>query len=500
MPLSVLQPPTIGNRQSTLPASTFTTTPRDQLLAAPFAAGAPGGAQTTVASVKSSSGGGAPQLNTDRENEIRQQLGQDKNPDAPDLEKVPSAPAYQQSDPFGGIAPVMMILAGLAAGKTRTPATTMLNSFAEFNKARAAGDNERAKAAHEAWKDAAQQVVDTNKDRLTAYRDTLESNKGDKRALEAELTSLLSEDKLYAAMHKDDGSSVYTKVNDYTDSLGKATNKMADQLGKMKKAELTDDQQRMAQDAGIDPNKLSAIKPEYRNDVLLVGTGKMLPSEIGRGKERSQIMGAVADVFGDKYDSGKVAQKRKYLNSFASPAAIKNEQTLNSTIGHLTDLNDLLPKMSNSDIQKLNSMSQSAIQALGKGSIYYQFNENRNLLVEELSKLYKGGSPAQAEIESHKGELFAAQSMEQMKAVLGQMARNLEDAGDAIGDVRERRTGESASDATPYTGNSRERLSKVFDDTGVAGHHNTPQAGDVMDGYKFKGGNPADQSSWEKVQ
>ena len=26
-----------------------------------------------------------------------------------------------------------------------------------------------------------------------------------------------------------------------------------------------------------------------------------------------------------------------------------------------------------------------------------------------------------------------------------------------------------------------------------------PKAGDVMDGYKFKGGDPADKSNWEKV-
>jgi hypothetical protein len=35
---------------------------------------------------------------------------------------------------------------------------------------------------------------------------------------------------------------------------------------------------------------------------------------------------------------------------------------------------------------------------------------------------------------------------------------------------------------------------------GLGGKGDVPLSGDVVDGYRFKGGNPADQSSWEKVQ
>lgn len=39
----------------------------------------------------------------------------------------------------------------------------------------------------------------------------------------------------------------------------------------------------------------------------------------------------------------------------------------------------------------------------------------------------------------------------------------------------------------------------LFEAAGPAGN-SVPKAGDVLEGYRFKGGNPADQSNWEKVQ
>jgi hypothetical protein len=50
----------------------------------------------------------------------------------------------------------------------------------------------------------------------------------------------------------------------------------------------------------------------------------------------------------------------------------------------------------------------------------------------------------------------------------------------------------------------RDRLSKMIveraiGEAGVA-PASGPKIGEVQQGYRFKGGNPADQSSWEKVK
>jgi len=52
---------------------------------------------------------------------------------------------------------------------------------------------------------------------------------------------------------------------------------------------------------------------------------------------------------------------------------------------------------------------------------------------------------------------------------------------------------------------TRDKLSKrvverAIGETGVAPAGNAPKIGDVQQGYRFKGGNPADQSNWEKVK
>lgn len=427
--------------------------------------------------------------NFQREQQLMGELNTIRNPDVPDLDKIPNAPIIKPSDPFGGMTPIIMSLAALAAGKTLSPATTMLNSFAEFNKARNQGDEDRAKLAHDQWKEAAQQVVDTNKEKLATYKEILSANSGDKRALQAELTALHAQDGTLHLLAKDAGG-VESLSHDYFETLDKLNGKVGSGLETITKQQKDELRQQA----------LAALPPEDQGIVSAIGEGRMLPSEIGRGKKREKIMFYVASVYGKDYDSGTVTQRRKYMTSFASPSQIVREQTLNSTIGHLTDLKDVISKMTNADLQAFNKMGQAAAMQLGRGSIYYQFANNRNLLMSEVAKLYKGGSPAHTEIEDLKSALFSAMSMDQLKGTLGQVARNLEDAGDAMGEVRANRTGESEDVASPYTGRSKERFNEVFDYTGVTGHHQMPKAGDVMDNYKFKGGDPTDQKNWEPVK
>ena len=37
-------------------------------------------------------------------------------------------------------------------------------------------------------------------------------------------------------------------------------------------------------------------------------------------------------------------------------------------------------------------------------------------------------------------------------------------------------------------------------DTGKKEQQSVPVAGEIQDGYRFKGGNPSDQNNWEKIE
>lgn len=201
--MPALLPPTSGKAppdKGMFPASTvMTPTPSSPLLPPPSKAlMATSPARPQIAQANQPN----PDYTAARRSQLEGELSSMRAPEAPKLDDVPKPPPFEQTSPFAGIAPVMMVLAGLAAGKTRTPATTMLNSFAEFNKARHAGDIERMTAAHTAWKDAAQAVVDTNKARSDEFKAAVEGNKGDQRAIQAELTALYTANKDYAMLEK----------------------------------------------------------------------------------------------------------------------------------------------------------------------------------------------------------------------------------------------------------------------------------------------------------
>lgn len=414
-----LQPPTQGNPSAgVFPGQTWAATPERQLLAPPSVLGASGVTPRGAAT--------QPQgLNTDRENQIRTQLGQDKNPPPPELEQQPKAPVAIQSDPFGGIAPVMMILAGLAAGKTRTPATTMLNSFTEFQKARQAGDAERAKAAHEAWKDAAQQVVDTNKDRLATYRDILDSNKGDKRALEAELTSLISSDRLDAAMHKDDGSSIYKKVGDWADATGKATDKLGQHLK---------EQDTPLQPGQYDDKALIGLKPDYSALVKGVATNQLPASALGRNKDRAALLGKVLEYNKD-WNDGQFALNQAREMALRKGPDHQAIESFNRAINHAGTLYTAAHQLGNTQYQKINELKNNWNASVGDPNIE-AYRTNAIALADELAKAYAGGGTgAEAEKERWLARLGDVKSPEQFDAILGTAATLLHGAMAAVADT-----------------------------------------------------------------
>lgn len=480
-----------GGAQAALPNNTWSTTPADRLLAAPF--GMPGGVpgQPQAVAQVAQGGGGVPKFNTDREDDIRKQLSQNTNPEAPQLDPVPKAPIAQESDPFGGMAPIVMLLGGLAAGKTRTPATTMLNSFAEFNKARAAGDSERAKAAHEAWKDSAQQVVDTNKDRLATYKEVLESNKGDKRALEAELTSLISEDKLYAAMHKDDGSSIYEKVSDWHDATQKATDKLDQHLQEANKP---------LEPGQYDDKALVGLKPDYAALVKGVATNQLPVSALGRTKDRALLEGKVLEYNKDWNAAGYDLDKARDMSLRKGPDHLAIE-SVNRAINHAGTLYAAAHLIDNKEYQKVNELKNNWNAHVGEPKIE-AYRTAAIALADELAKAFAGtGSGAEAEKERWLARLGDVKSPEQFDSILGTAANLLHGQMAAIADTNAFNGGKLQPDDL-VLGDAKGAWSKLKglgplgDKSG--GAPPPPKVGEIVDGYKFKGGAAGDQNNWEK--
>lgn len=417
----VLPPPTVASgtpSPTVFPNQTWATTPSAQMLAPPL------GASPLMAAPQPTQP--AQGSNTEREKQLQTQIGQAANPAPPEMEATPPMPKPQASDPFGGITPIMMILGGLAAGRTLTPATTMLNSFADYNKNHIAGDADRAKAAYEAWKEAAQQVRDSNKERLATYREVLESNKGDKRAQEAELTALISEDKLYAAMHKDDGSSLYTNVNNWVDTTQKATDRLSQHLDHVNKP-LTDGQ--------YDDRVLVGLKPEAEATVKALVANQIPVSALGRTKDRAKLIGLA-----EEYSRGQWNAAQYDLNKSREMALRKGPdhmaiEAVNRAINHAGTLYTAAHQLGNTQFQKINEIKNNWNAQVGDPAVE-SYRTAAIALADELAKAFSGGGTgAEAEKERWLSRLGDVKSPEQFDAVLSTAVNLLRGQMSAIADT-----------------------------------------------------------------
>jgi hypothetical protein len=130
------------------------------------------------------------------------------------------------------------------------------------------------------------------------------------------------------------------------------------------------------------------------------------------------------------------------------------------------------------DDDKFNEVAKGIEEAL-KG--YYTGDEDATKTVKDI--LVRAGYPSSAEVTVTKGILNDVVKIDGKNVSIG-----------AIRGMNE----ESKADLKELVYNkAKAKFSKKASDVKQAA---TPRAGDVMDGYKFKGGDPSDQKNWEQVK
>ncbi|WP_198164363.1 hypothetical protein, partial [Bradyrhizobium jicamae] len=132
-------------------------------------------------------------------------------------------------------------------------------------------------------------------------------------------------------------------------------------------------------------------------------------------------------------------------------------------------------------------------------------NLARNAVADELAKVFKGSGISDHEIAQWKGTLNASQSPEQLKGAVKTAIGLMESRLYALNDQRDRGMNTSSQPRDLLTDKSKAALAKIEEwangDTKAESKPSAgaPKVGDVQQGYRFKGGNPADRNSWERV-
>jgi len=159
---------------------------------------------------------------------------------------------------------------------------------------------------------------------------------------------------------------------------------------------------------------------------------------------------------------------------------------------HMDLLRQAAEALGNGDVQSLNRLSNAFKQEFGS-SAPTNFNAVKSMLSGELANVAKVTGATDAEISSMKDQINRADSPEQIRGIVETNQDLMDQKAKEMFEQYQ-----SGMQGVPVmtTGGINPESRKPLD----APHTGTPKVGDVIDGYKFKGGNPAVQSNWELVK
>jgi hypothetical protein len=168
-------------------------------------------------------------------------------------------------------------------------------------------------------------------------------------------------------------------------------------------------------------SNLQQTNPSYLNYLDKVGTGEI---QIGgrSTKQQQKILQDVAYI-NPGLDQSKIQARYKTRNDFTSGKESLQIKSLNTAVNHLGELNDLIPKLSNTNMQFINAPKNFTAKQFGDPAIT-RFETVKNALAGELATIFKNTGGTDTEIKNIGATIDASGSPEQLKGNI-QQAVNL---------------------------------------------------------------------------
>ena len=159
---------------------------------------------------------------------------------------------------------------------------------------------------------------------------------------------------------------------------------------------------------------LGLLSPGEASKVKAIADGRMsLESVSTRGGQRDRLQQLV-NQYDPNYSQSEYKTKAAVQKDFTSGPQSKNIISINTSIGHLGELNKLGMELKNGQIRGMNELINRAQTAFGLPA-KPNYELAVNAVGDELMKTFRGAGASQVEAEAWKNNFLSASSPEQIK-------------------------------------------------------------------------------------
>jgi hypothetical protein len=226
-------------------------------------------------------------------------------------------------------------------------------------------------------------------------------------------------------------------------------------------------------------------------------TGMMLKTPYGQ--KLAQFVTQADPTF----ESANSTARAKVQADYSTGTLAKTNNALNTAIAHITELSNAVDALGNYDqgsswgplTATANSIKNSYNAGSGKNPVT-DFKAVSGKVAEELTRAYRGAGGNESDIQRELEVLSTSNSPTQLHSALAKMADLLEGKILANEEQYKQVMGPMGGKRDMVSAKAKEALDVLRKRAGIK---TGPNVGDIEDGHKFLGGDPADPASWQAV-
>jgi hypothetical protein len=250
---------------------------------------------------------------------------------------------------------------------------------------------------------------------------------------------------------------------------------------------------------------LKTLDPAVANEIKSIGDGDVAFNP--RSPRQMQILGLVKQ-YNPAFSGNEFTARAQTTKDFATGGKSGQVvQAINQALHHASTVSDAIDKLDNFDTLPIANTPVNWVEKNILGDTRQgQFSTSAMALAEELKKIYAGGGGGSLkELETWQQSFDPNAGKKQQKAYLAQGMNLLQGAMEARQEAYQRGMGPSADFGKLFSPQALDALKKL-QGGGYMGSgqpqpseapSGMPKMGEVRKGFRYKGGNPAQQSSWE---